>query len=246
MITCLEAGKAVLCEKPFTMNATAAKHVLQLAKDRGLFAMEGMWTRCFPVIQEAVKRTRAGDLGELTYIDASFCAHRDFEPGHRLYKKELGGGALLDLGVYPVSLAVMLMSGMPEVSHAHAIIGETGVDEQTVMLLGDKNGLAASLSCGFRSTTPHVAVLAGSEATLVIEDPWTRPSRAVIKKGDEVVEEIDRPVEGHGFVYEAREVMRCLREGLRESPIMPHEETLITMRVMDEVREVIGLDYDAG
>jgi predicted dehydrogenase len=245
MITCLDGGKAVLCEKPFTMNAREAQTVFEHARRHGLFVMEGMWTRCFPVIQEVTRRVHNGDLGALRHIDAGFCEKRSFDAEHRLYRKTLGGGALLDLGVYPLSFAQLLMGSEPDVSAARAIIGNTGVDEHTVMLLAGGNQATAALSCSFQVTIPRSAVVAGTAATLEIPAPWTRPERAVLSAEGRTLEEIVQPIEGHGFVYEAREVMRCLNEGATESPLISHEDTLSVMRVMDAVRDHIGLRYPA-
>lgn len=245
MITCLDGGKAVLCEKPFTMNAREAQVVLDHARERSLFIMEGMWTRCFPVIREVARRVHDGTLGTLRLIDAGFCEKRAFDAEHRLYSKDLGGGALLDLGVYPVSFAQLLMGDKPGVNDVSAVIGKTGVDEHTVMMLSDGDRAAATLSCSFQVTTPRSAAVAGTDATLEIPAPWTRPERAALSADGRTLEEIVQPIEGHGFVYEAREVMRCLNEGATESPLVSHEDTLSVMHIMDAVRDRIGLRYPA-
>jgi dihydrodiol dehydrogenase / D-xylose 1-dehydrogenase (NADP) len=141
-LAALQAGKHVLCEKPFTINAQQAETVIQAARASGKFVMEGMWTRCFPVVREIVRRIQSGELGEIRYLQADFGFRPAFNPASRLFAPELGGGALLDVGVYPVALAFLVL-GAPTQIVSHATLGATGVDELCSMLFLYDNGAQA-------------------------------------------------------------------------------------------------------
>ncbi len=239
---CLEAGKAVLCEKPFCVNAAEAERVVGLAREKGLFLMEGMWTRFFPLMGEVRRLVSEGALGEVRMLNVDFGFRADPDPASRLFAPGLGGGALLDVGVYCVSFASMVL-GRPSGSVGISHLGETGVDEQASIGLEHEGGRLANLSIGIRTTTPQEATIIGTEAYARIHAPWWRPESMTISRPGEEDETVEVPVTGNGFGYEAAEVMRCLEAGKTESEIMPLDETVSVMKTMDSIRAAWGLKY---
>jgi len=239
---CLGAGKAVLCEKPFTVNAAEAERVVELAMEKGLFLMEGMWTRFFPLMEKVRRLVSEGAIGEVRMLNVDFGFRTDLDPASRLFDPALGGGALLDVGVYCVSLASMVL-GRPSESVGLSHLGETGVDEQASVVLEHEGGRLANLSIGIRTATPQEATIMGTEGYLRIHSPWWRPTSMTISGPDEESEIVEAPVSGNGFNYEAAEVMRRLENGKTESDIMPLDETLSVMRTMDGIRAAWGLRY---
>jgi predicted dehydrogenase len=239
---CLEAGKPVLCEKPFSVNAAEAERVVELARIKGLFLMEGMWTRFFPLMEEVRRLVSTGVLGEVRMLSVDFGFRADPDPASRLFAPGLGGGALLDVGVYCVSFASMVL-GRPSGSVGIPHLGETGVDEQASIILEHEGGRFANLSVGIRTTTPQEATIMGTEGYVRIHHPWWRPHSMTISRPGGEDETIEVPVTGNGFNYEAAEVMRCLEAGKTESDIMPLDETISVLSTMDGIREAWGLRY---
>jgi len=230
----LRAGKPVLVEKAFAMNAAEAEELVATARDAGLFLMEAMWTRFLPHILEIRRLLREGALGEIVTVTADhgqwFAEDRDF----RLFAPELGGGAMLDLGVYPVSFASMVL-GMPERIVAIGDPAFTGVDAQTSMLFGYASGAQAVLTCTLRAKSPTRGTIVGTDARIEIEGDFYAPNAFTLIPRDGEPSRFEPPHEGRGMLYEADEVARCLDEGLLESPAMPLDETIAIMRTMDEV-----------
>jgi predicted dehydrogenase len=239
---CLEAGKPVICEKPFCVNAAEAERVVGLAREKGLFLMEGMWTRFFPLMEEVRRLVSTGVLGEVRMLNVDFGFRADPDLASRLFAPGLGGGALLDVGVYCVSFASMVL-GPPSGSVGIPHLGDTGVDEQASIILEHEGGRLANLSVGIRTTTPQEATIMGTEGYVRIHHPWWRPHSMTISRPGEEDETIEAPVTGNGFNYEAAEVMRCLEAGKTESNIMPLDETISVLRTMDGIREAWGLRY---
>ena len=239
---CLNAGKAVLCEKPFTVNASEAGRVVELARERGLFLMEGMWTRFFPLMATLRKVLAEGRIGELRMLDVDFGFRAPFDPASRLFDPKLGGGAMLDVGVYCVSFASMVL-GPPVGGTGLSHLGETGVDEQFVAALDHGDGRLSSITAGTRTATPHEATVFGTEGYVRIHSPWWQPGAMTISKPGEKDEVIREQTEDNGFVYEAAEVVRCLNAGEKESTIMPLDETVSVLETMDSIREAWGLRY---
>jgi predicted dehydrogenase len=239
---CLEAGKAVLCEKPFAVNESEAERVVGLAREKGLFLMEGMWTRFFPLMEKVRRLVTEGAIGEVRMLNVDFGFRTELDPASRLFDPELGGGALLDVGVYCVSLASMVL-GRPSRAVGFSHLGETGVDEQASVVLEHERGRLTSLSIGIRTATPQEATIMGTEGNLRIHSPWWRPTSMTISKPGVESETVEAPISGNGFNYEAAEVMRCLENGETESHVMPLDETLSVMRTMDGIRAAWGLRY---
>jgi predicted dehydrogenase len=241
-LLCLEAGKAVLCEKPFTINAAEAREMIDLASSKKLFLMEAMWTRYIPLVVRLRQMLAEGVIGEVRLLVADLGFHFEFDPHHRLFAPELGGGALLDVGVYPISFASMIF-GQPSQVTGLAWLGQTGVDEQTAITLGHEQGQLAVLYASIRTETPTEVILLGSEGSIRVHAPIYCPRRMTLSRRGRPDETIELPFEGNGYNYEAVEVMRCLRSGLLESEVMPLAETLTIMQTMDQLRAQWGLTY---
>ena len=238
-LLCLKMGKAVLCEKPFTLNAAQAQTVIDTARANKLFLMEAMWTRFFPLFKTLrdLVETRIGEP-RLLHADFGFASP---VTESRIFDPNLGGGALLDVGVYPVSLASYLL-GAPTAVSSYAQLGATGVDEQNAIVLNHQSGALALLSSAIRATTPQAAVIMGSEGRIRLCSPWWQPQKLILtnSNGEETFTE---PLPHNGYAYEATEVMRCLRAGRLESPLMPLDESLSIMKTLDRCRAQWGLSY---
>jgi predicted dehydrogenase len=241
-LMCLGAGKPVLCEKPFALNAAEAEQMIAAARGRGLFLMEAMWTRFLPHMVRLRELLAEGAIGQLRQVRVDFSFRTDFNPRGRLFDPALGGGALLDVGVYTVALASMTL-GAPARIVSLAELGATGVDEQAALIFGYPGGQLAVLTCATRTNSPHEALLLGDKGHIKIHDAWWRPSALTLAVNGQMDEWVEPPAVGNGYNYEAAEVMRCLRAGRLESEIMPLDETLAIARVLDQVRAQWGLRY---
>jgi predicted dehydrogenase len=242
----LEAGKPVLVEKSFTRSAAEAREVLDAAAERGLLAVEAMWSRFLPHYDVVRHVVESGLLGDLVAVSADH-GQRLFPNGPaRLSQPGLAGGALLDLGVYPLSFADAVL-GTSAAVHASGTLTELGVDATTTVTLTDDRGAHALLSCTMAAVTPCAALVAGTEARLELTSTFYGPGstlRLVGRQG-EVFDERPGllPENVRGFSYEAAEFARCLVAGATESPLMPHAATLRVMETMDEVRRQVGVVY---
>jgi predicted dehydrogenase len=269
----LDAGKAVLCEKPFTLDAAQARHVIEIARSRNLFCMEAMRMRFMPAMDRARAMVNEGAIGELRMFSANFGIAAPYDLQNRFFNPSLGGGAFFDLGVYALSLAHQVF-GPPQHIVAAAAVGPSGVDEQSAAILSYTGGKLAILSASLKQELPSDAVITGSTGEIRIE-PLYRPEWVTLRKfGDSGVpkpspasdakertksipgfrsaiaagRKLMQPLrsadnareriafESNGFNYEAQEVMRCLRAGEKESPIMPLAETLKIMESLDAIR----------
>lgn len=239
----IEAGKPVLVEKPFTLNATEAAELIAAARRRGVFLMEAMWTRFLPHVVRIRELLAEGVLGEIRTVLADHGAWFPPDPQHRLLNRELGGGALLDLGVYPVSFASMVL-GPPAKVTAVSTPASTGVDAQTSVLLEHAGGAHALLTTTLEARTPNRAAIAGTLARIEVDAVWYRPTgfTLVALDGTEVERHVDED-DGNGLRHQAAEVAHCLSDGKLESAVMPLDESLSVMRTLDEVRRQIGLVY---
>jgi len=243
-LLCLQADKAVLCEKPFTINAAEAEAVIQLARRKKLFLMEAMWTRFIPLVGKLQQLLADRVIGDLQMLVADLGFWAEFDPLHRVFNPQLGGGALLDLGVYSISLAWMIF-GSPSRITSMAQLGQTGVDEQAAIVLGYDQGQLAILCTSLRTDTPAEAVLMGTQGRIRIHTPIFRPTTLTLSLTDQEDNVIEIPLEGNGYNYQAAEVMRCLQAGKLESDTMPLDETLAIMKAMDQIRAQWGLKYPA-
>ncbi|MBI4552259.1 MAG: Gfo/Idh/MocA family oxidoreductase [Candidatus Latescibacteria bacterium] len=242
-VLCLNAGKPVLCEKPFTINARETETLIACARERKLFLMEAMWTRYLPIIVQARQWLSDGTIGEVRMVEVDFGFRAEFNPASRLFDPALGGGALLDIGIYTVSLASMVFGGPPTRIAGMAHLGATGVDEQSAMILGYGRGELAILSCAVRTHTPQEACIIGTEGFIKIHSPFWCATTATLSVSGQDEQRVEMPHTGNGYNYEAEEVMRCLRAGALESEVMPLDESLSIVRTMDQVRAQWGLRY---
>ncbi|MCB0060928.1 MAG: Gfo/Idh/MocA family oxidoreductase [Caldilineaceae bacterium] len=185
-LLCLEAGKAVLCEKPFTVNAAEAAEVIALAREKELFCMEAMWMRFLPAVQEARRLVQANAIGDIQMIQASLGFLMEYDPSHRAFNRDLGGGALLDLGVYPLSLIIQHL-GIPDSITSHAHLGETGVDEQAAVILGYADGKLGILNTSLRTYNANDALFMGSAGQIHLHAPLYRPEGLSVQKHTLVV-----------------------------------------------------------
>ncbi|MFJ4911421.1 Gfo/Idh/MocA family protein [Streptomyces sp. NPDC088726] len=243
----LEAGKHVLCEKAFTLNEREARELVELARERGLFLMEAMWTYCNPVIRRMAELVRDGAIGEIRTVQADFGFAGDFGAEHRLRDPALGGGALLDLGVYPVSFAQLLL-GEPDRVRADALLSPEGVDLNTGMLLGWDSGATALLACSVVGHHPTAATVIGTAGRIDFPDSFFYPRHFVLHRAGREPEEVASgpgPQGLSGMQYEAAEVMRAVRAGETESPLVPLDGSLAVMRTLDAVRDRVGVRYPA-
>jgi predicted dehydrogenase len=242
-LLCLEADKAVLCEKPFAINAGQAEQVIALARAKRLFLMEAMWTRFLPALVKIRELLADGTIGEVRMLAADFGFRAPFDPQGRLFDPNLGGGALLDVGVYPISLASMVFGTQPSHVSSMAHMGQTGVDEQAAMVFSYEQGQLAVLSAAVRTNTPQQASISGARGQIRIHTPWWKATTLTLSVQDEQDKVMLLPFEGNGYNYEAVEVMNCLRSSKTESDVMPLDETLAIMQTMDQVRVQWGLLY---
>ncbi|MEU5725743.1 Gfo/Idh/MocA family oxidoreductase [Micromonospora sp. NPDC047738] len=241
-MTCLAGDKAVLVEKPCTLDLATSTELVETARARGRFLMEAMWMRCNPMILRVLELIAEGAIGEVTHVRADFGLAGPFPPEHRMRARTLGGGALLDLGVYPVSLAHLLL-GVPQHVHAWAKLSPEGVDENTGLVLGWDSGAVATLSCGMIGATAITASITGTTGRIDLPEPFYRPGAAVLHRPGAEPETVPADLTGGGYQHEAVEVQRCLAAGLIESPLVPHAATLEVMALLDDIRARIGVAY---
>lgn len=253
-LTTLRAGKPTLTEKPLTLDLATATELIELARSTGTFFMEAMWTRCLPAIARARQLVAAGAIGRVTGVHADFGLVAPDDPTHRLQAKELGGGALLDLGVYPVTLAHLFL-GPPDEVRAWSRLGPQGTDQNTAMIFGYASGALASLTCSLIGETPRTGVISGTAGRIELPPGFFSAQQLTVYRTDAAdgtddgtddgadAEVIELPHEGLGYHFEAAEVHRCLRAGLTESPLVPLAESLAVMETLDRVRAEIGLTY---
>jgi predicted dehydrogenase len=240
-LLCLKAGKAVLCEKPFTLNSPETKILIQKAGASKLFLMEAMWMRYLLAIVKVRELLAQGAIGEIRMVKADFGNRIPWDPSGRLLNPELGGGALLDVGIYPVSFASMVLGDSPTKVTGVAHLGETGVDEQFSAVLGYEAGRIAALSGAVRTSLSNEARIIGTDGYIRVPDFWRASSLELAQNSK--TEKFEIPFRSTGYIHEAEEAMYCLREGLTESSIMPLDESLKIMKILDTLRKQWGLKY---
>jgi len=238
----LRAGKAVLCEKPLTVNEHQARELVEEARARGVFLMEAMWTRCLPIMEVVADWLERELIGEPRMVQASFGFRGGDDPLHRLLNPALAGGSVLDVGVYPLAFALWVFGVPADQVAALGHRGATGVDEQVGMLLRFARGQIAVLSSGVRTETESNARIFGTKGRIHLDPTFWNATQATLVRGEER-EVVTRPLRAHGFEYEIEEVARCLRAGLAESPKMPHAHTIEVIRLCDEIRRQVGVTY---
>ncbi|MGN6132046.1 MAG: Gfo/Idh/MocA family protein [Nocardioidaceae bacterium] len=236
-----EAGKPVLCEKPLTLNAADAQSLVAQARDRGLFLMEGMWMRCNPLVRRLRQLAEAGAFGTLRQVRADLGFRVDSPPTDRLLDPALGGGALLDMGIYPIAFAHLFL-GEPSTVTAAATLSAAGADLDVALSLAYDSGATASLTSSMTSWSPRTASIATDLGRVDVPAPFHHPTTATWTS-DGRSETLTAEVTGTGLADEALEVVRCLRAGETESPLVPLDDTVAVMELMDRVRRDIGVRY---
>lgn len=245
-LLCLNHKKAVLCEKAFALNSRQVNEMIDAARSNQVFLMEAFWTKFIPQYQKVVEIIKTGEMGKLKFIQADFGFRAPEPPAQRLYDPQLGGGSLLDIGIYPVFLAVSLL-GRPLEVNAVMNPFPSGVDEQISVSLKFENGELAVLSSTFAADTPVEATIVGTKGYVRMNNRFHSPVSTLEIVKDKMPPsqiEISRE-EGSGYQYEARHVSQCLREGLIESPVMSHSDSILLMETLDRIRQKCGIKYAA-
>ncbi|MEE1619860.1 Gfo/Idh/MocA family protein [Zafaria sp. Z1313] len=238
----LEAGKHVLCEKSLTINAAEAEELVRLAGERSLFLMEAIWSRFLPSVHRALSIIRSGELGEVAWVHADLGFPADYDPTWRLWDPAAGGGALLDLGVYPFTWALGTL-GFPQSAQAAGFLNDDGVDPQEAITLTYAGGRQAQLMCSLLGAGPREATVSCTAGWLRTGQPLHNPTTLQIHPvgGESRTEHFESI--GRDYPYELRETTRCIQEGLTQSPTVSWEHTVQTMRLFDGLRNQLGLRY---
>lgn len=246
---CLRNKKAVLCEKAFALNSQQLNEMISLAKSNRVFLMEAFWTKFIPQFIKLRELIDADAIGEVKFLQADFGFKATSPPAQRLFDLNLGGGSLLDIGIYPVFLAITLL-GRPIEIKALTTSYSSGADEQCVVTMKFKSGALAVLSSTFASDTPTEALIAGTEGRIQMRNRFHNPVGHMeivrtIDKTDHIEEIAVEREPGNGYQFEARHVGECLRTGLTESPVMSLSDSLLLMETLDRIREECGIRYPA-
>lgn len=239
-LLCLNHKKAVLCEKPFAINKKQVLKMIQASKENSTFLMEALWTRFIPGMLKVKEIIDSGVIGEIKYINADFSFKSDLK-NPRIYDISLGGGSLLDIGIYPIFLTYLLL-GKPKQINAQAHYFETGADSQLSMLFNYKSAMAVLYS-SFYSTSKRLAKISGTKGEIIIDAPWNETvSFSLITDDDEKKYEYDKT--GRGYTHQITECHKCLLEGRAESSIWSHQNSIDLISIQDDVRKIIGLKYN--
>jgi predicted dehydrogenase len=242
----LNAGKHVLLEKPLTLNAAEARELVDLAHEKHLVLLEAMWTRFLPHMIRIREIIASGMIGQVRTVIADHTQFLPKDPEHRINNPDLGGGALLDLGIYPISLAWDVF-GKPETIHANSTKTATGVDRQTAIILTYSDGQQALLLCALDTAGPNTATIIGTEGWIDIEGVFYTPTTfTVYDSQQKQIEHFEQQVSQRGMQFQAWEAERRIRDGLTDASVLPPSESVQIMETLDEVRRQIGLVYPGG
>lgn len=233
-------GKAVLVEKAFTATLAGAQQVVDAAREKGVFAMEAMWTRFHPVVAAAREVVAWGRIGDVIAVQGDLYAQRDFEEGHRLFDKHLGGGALLDLGVYVINFAQAFLGDVRSVDCITRMY-PSGVEKAAAIQLGHSAGGLASLACGFDGPGPGRMIIIGTKGWIEVEPRFHHPSTISVHRAGVLPRIIEAKPSGRGYSHEFAEVTKRVSEGMTESPTMPLHDTLEVMRVLEACLRQSGI-----
>lgn len=239
---CLKEGKAVLCEKPMGINVEQVQTMVQEARSRNLFLMEGMWTRFIPATEKLLELLEKKSIGDIQHITADFGFKAPFELNGRLFNKKLGGGSLLDVGIYPIYFSLLTL-GMPQLIKATARITVSGVDSYCAMLFDYPNGERANLESAIESNTPIEARIFGTDGTITLHKSFHHTERITLSQ-NETEEVFQINYVGNGYFHEIEEVNKCIVEGKVESEKYSLETSLNLMKIIDSVKKEIGLVYN--
>ena len=241
-LMCIGNGKAVLCEKPFAMNEKEVMRMVKKAHDNEVFLMEALWTRFLPTIAKTMELIAGGVIGDIIHVKSDFGMKAPYDPDKRLFNRDLGGGCLLDIGIYPVFIALLLL-GEPDEISAEAVIGKTGVDENFSSTFKYNNGKMATLFSTFLTNTPVETNIYGTKGFIRINRMWHIPTSLTIVKNDGHSENIKFDYRSNGYDLEAEEVTNCLLNGSKESSIMPLDFSIKLIRLLDKIRKICNIKY---
>jgi predicted dehydrogenase len=233
-------GTPVLVEKSFTATLDGAREVVAAARAAGVLCVEAMWTRMQPAVLRARELVAAGEIGEVTSVQADFGAHRRYDPTHRLFAPELGGGAVLDLGVYPISFAQHFL-GTPDRVAATGTLFPNGTDASASLLLSYDDGRGAALSTSLQAATGVRATVIGTRGSIELGTPFHHATQLVVRREGDAPQQIDVPALGRGYSHEIIHIGECLAEGRTESPLVPLDDTLAVQWVMQEALGQLGI-----
>lgn len=243
VLLCLRNKKAVLCEKPMSVDYASTLEMVNTARQNGVFLMEAMWTRFLPAIEKTLALIQEGVIGKLKYLQADFGFSAPYNAGSRLYDLRLGGGAQLDIGVYPLFLALLLM-GKPDAVKSFSRLAPGGADESTSAILYYNDGKIANIHSSIVAQTPISAAIAGTEGALILHRPWYKGSHVQVRKNDTITAEFALPFGDNGFEFQVQEVHRCLLQGMQESTVLPLDFSLLLSSVSHEICAQAGLSYE--
>ncbi len=244
-LLCLSHQKAVLCEKPFAMNSRQVKEMTTVAKQKGIFLMEALWTKFMPHYERVIEMVREGQLGRLRSMLVNFGFAPTPPIPARLFDPALGGGTILDIGIYNVFITLSVL-GMPDIIEASMTPAETGVDEQCAVLFRYNSGAMAQLFSSFSSNLATEADINGDKGRIRLTTRFYEPSTNIEFYPGRVESRQLIPVHkeaGFGYQYEARHVVDCLQRGLFESPVLSHKDSMELIQVLDKIREIAGIRY---
>ena len=242
-LLCLDHGIPTLCEKPFAINQQQVKSMIDRATEKQVFLMEAMWSRFLPTTKKILEIINSGMIGKINYISADFGFKADYNPEKRLFNHQLAGGSILDIGIYPIFLAYLIL-GIPNEITATAKIGETKVDEQCSMLFEYPDGVIANLHSTFLSTTPCTAHIYGDSGTINIHRRWHEARSFDVVYYDGRKEFYEFPREARGYFFEIEELMECVKHDKQQSNLWSHTDSLNLIHLLDAVRNKIDLRYD--
>jgi len=241
-LLCLQNRMPVLCEKPLAMNSRQAREMVQAADDNNTYLMEALWTRFLPQTKKVLEFIDAGKIGTVQGIKADFGIKVKFDPNSRLLNKDLGGGSILDIGIYPIFLSLLIL-GKPEQIKAKGSIGITQVDQVADMLFTYANNKTAKLHSNLLKQTPTEAYIYGSKGLIHIHSRWHEPSSMSMYTHGGQVQRFDFKSETYGYIHEAEAVMQDLAQGKKQNEWIPHSFSLTLMEIIDEVRRQVGMIY---
>jgi predicted dehydrogenase len=243
-LMCLEANKAVLCEKAFGMNKGEVEKMVSTAREKGLFLMEALWTRFIPGTLKVLELIESGQIGDLQTVKADFGFQAEYDVSKRLFNKKLGGGSLLDIGIYPIFLSLLTI-GKPKNIQASAVFSPTQVDSSLAMIFEYENNQTGILDSTLLASTPIEGWIFGSAGAIKMNRRFHHCEHIELYDAKfELVEEFHIKYEGNGYYHEIEEVHNCLNVGKLESDKMPLSFSLDLIETLDRVREVIGLEYE--
>lgn len=238
---CVLAKKHVLCEKPFSYNYKTGKEIIDIARENNIFIMEALWTLFLPAVNKAKEWIEEGKIGKVKLITANFGIKSEFNAKHRLYNPDLAGGALLDLGIYPILFSNYIANSYPIEIKSNAEFTKTNVDESDIINLKYEDGILSSLNCSLTSKLNNEAVIYGENGKIVIPRFWA--SKEAYLYIEENTEKYIDDYEEAGYKYEIEEANNCIKNNILESNVASHNNTLELAKIMDEIRKQIGLVY---